>query len=152
LQAEGGVGPRLAGTILPFDRFLDKLRTALPPKPAFSQAELSDQDVYNLYGWLQNLGQIEPVSAGPAALLPGQVLGMQLWTEGRCDSCHGAFAQGSAIAPPLVESGFPFEMERAKMRQTADTIPEHGDDMMDDTLFWRLYNWLQAGADPAGGC
>lgn len=150
-QAEGGIGPRLAGTMLPFDRFLDKLRTALPPKPAFSQAELTDQDAYNVYGWLQSGTQIEPISAGPA-LPPGQVLGMQLWTAGRCDSCHGAFAQGSATAPPLVESGFPFEMERAKMRQTADTIPEHGEDVLDDTLFRRLYNWLQAGADPAGGC
>jgi hypothetical protein len=38
------------------------------------------------------------------------------------------------------------------MRQTADTIPEHAADHMDDGLFGRLYRWLQAGADPEGGC
>lgn len=38
------------------------------------------------------------------------------------------------------------------MRQTAGAIPEHAADHMNDTLFQRLYNWLQAGADPEGGC
>jgi mono/diheme cytochrome c family protein len=153
LQAEGGIGPKLAGTILPFDQFLHKLRTALPPKPAFNETELTGQDAYHIYGWLESLEQPVAASAGPpAALPPGQVLGMQVWTEGQCDSCHGAFAQGSLTGPTLAGLSFPFELERANMRQTAGTIPEHAADHMNDTLFQRLYNWLQAGADPEGGC
>lgn len=51
---------------------------------------------------------------------PGQVLGMQVWTAGQCDSCQGAFAQGGL--------NFPFEPERANMRRMAGTIPEHAAD------------------------
>jgi mono/diheme cytochrome c family protein len=152
-QGEGGIGPKLADTALPFDQFLHKVRTAIPPKPAFSEVELSAQDAYNLYGWLHSLettGAAAPVSA--PNLPPGQVLGMKVWTEGQCDTCHGAFAQGSPNGPPLVGLSFPFEMERAKMRQTADTIPAHAVENMDDTLFQRLYRWLQAGANLGDGC
>jgi hypothetical protein len=143
----------LAVTSLSFDQFLHKVRTALPPKPAFNETELPTQDAYNIYGWLASLGSSGMASTAPTpALPPGQVLGMQVWTEGQCDSCHGAFAQGSPQGPTLVGLSFPFEMERAKMRQTDDTIPAHTVEYMDDTLFQRLYNWLQAGADPESGC
>ncbi len=151
--AEGGVGSKMAGTTLPFDQFLHKVRTALPPKPAFGDKELTTQDAYHIYGWLQSLKPGEATPAAPApTLAPGQVLGMQVWTEGKCDTCHGAFAQGSPDGPTLAGLGFPFEMERAKMRRTAATIPEHAAEHMDDALFRRLYNWLQAGADPDDGC
>ncbi|MFN8455893.1 MAG: hypothetical protein U0401_14710 [Anaerolineae bacterium] len=100
-----------------------------------------------------SLKSSEVASAVPTpALPPGQMLGMKVWTEGQCDSCHGAFAQGSPNGPTLVGLSFPFEMERAKMRQTAATIPEHAPEQMNDSLFQRLYNWLQAGANPEGGC
>lgn len=152
-HGEGGIGPRLAQTSLTFDQFLHKVRTAIPPKPAFNETKLPAQDAYNIYGWLTSLKPGEVISAAPTpALPPGQILGMQVWTEGQCDSCHGAFAQGSPNGPTLAGLSFPFEMERAKMRQTAATIPEHAPEQMDDTLFQRLYNWLQAGADPEGGC
>jgi mono/diheme cytochrome c family protein len=151
-QAEGGIGPKLAQTSLPFDQFLDKIRTALPPKPAFDETALSTQDAYHLYGWLESLDPVGSPAAVQPTLPPGQILGMKVWTEGRCDSCHGAFAQGSEQGPVLAGLSFPFELERATMRQTADTIPEHAATHMDDTLLQRLYNWLQAGADPAGGC
>jgi mono/diheme cytochrome c family protein len=152
-QGEGGVGPQLAGPTLPFDQFLHKVRTALPPKPAFNDAELTTQDVHNIYGWLQSLEQTGTSAAVAAPLLPsGQVLGMKVWTEGKCDTCHGAFAQGSPNGPTLAGLSFPFELERAKMRQTADTIPEHSTEHMDDALFQRLYRWLQAGANPDDGC
>ncbi|GAB4453077.1 MAG: hypothetical protein Fur0044_48040 [Anaerolineae bacterium] len=151
-QGEGGIGPKLAQTSLPFDQFLHKVRTAIPPKPAFNETELPTQDAYNIYGWLASL-EAKAASAALTPTLPsGQVLGMQVWTEGQCDSCHGAFAQGSPNGPSLTGLSFPFEMERAKMRQTSNTIPEHAAEHMDDTLFQRLYNWLQAGANPEDGC
>jgi mono/diheme cytochrome c family protein len=151
-QGQGGLNAPLAKTSLPFDQFLHKLRTAIPPKPAFNETELTAQDAYNMYGWLQNLEQGAVLARPTPALLPGQVLGMQVWTEGKCDSCHGAFAQGSPKGPTLVGLTFPYEMERAKMRQTAATIPEHAVEQMNDTLFQRLFKWLQAGANPGDGC
>lgn len=150
-QGEGGIGGVLAGTTMTFTDFQRVVRTALPPKPAFNEVELSSQDVYNVYGWLLSLDRAAAAVPTPV-LEQGQILGMTLWTEGRCDTCHGAFAQGSASAPPLAGITFPYEMERAKMRQTAAEIPEHAAEHMRDEVLKRLYQWLQAGADPAGGC
>lgn len=152
-RGEGGIGGVLAGTTKSFADFQHVVRTALPPKPAFNEVELSSQDVYNVYGWLLSLGQAAAAGPVPTPVLePGKILGMTLWTEGRCDTCHGSFAQGSAGAPPLAGLTFPYEMERAKMRQTAGEIPEHAAEHMRDEVLKRLYQWLQAGANPGDGC
>jgi mono/diheme cytochrome c family protein len=123
-DALGGVGPALASTDISFDRFLGQVRNALPPKPAFSAAELSTEDAYNLYAWLQSLSPRAVRRTPPPAptLAPGQVLGMTLWTQNGCDRCHGAFAQGSPQAPRLAGISYPYERERALMRRTADRI------------------------------
>lgn len=162
-QAQGGIGPSLARTALPFEDFLVKVRTALPPKPAYAATELSDQATWDIYGWLQSLGtltQAEPLPAfevvriapGQEELPEGPILGMSVWTGFRCDSCHGAFGQGGPDGPALAGLSFPYEMERALMRETAGTIPEHAQTFMRDTVLKRLYTWLQEGADPQGGC
>lgn len=162
-QGQGAIGPTLAHTALSFDQFLNKVRNAIPPKPAFSAEALPDQGVYDIYGWLQTVAVKEKPLARPALAVvkiePGQeqlpdgpILGMSLWTSFRCDSCHGAFAQGASKAPVLAGISYPYEMERAKMRQTADKIPEHAQSFMRDTVLKRLYEWLKAGANPEGGC
>ena len=151
--AEGGIGPAMAGIAMPFDEFLHVIRTALPPKPAFNEVELTTQDAYNVYGWLQGLEQAGITPPAPTPVLPsGEVLGMTLWTEGKCDTCHGAFAQGSPNGPPLAGISYPYEVERARMRQTADIIPEHAPEHIRDVVLQRLYKWLQAGANPGDGC
>jgi hypothetical protein len=152
-MAQGGIGGELAGTSKPFADFLHIVRTALPPKPAYNQAELPDQDAYNVYVWLQSLGPESNVEPVAAPVLPeGEVLGMTLWTQYECDQCHGAFAQGSATAPPLAGISYPYEMERANMRQTEAEIPQHAAEHIRDVVLKRLYKWLQAGANPNDGC
>jgi mono/diheme cytochrome c family protein len=162
-NAGGGIGPALAHTPLTFDKFIDKVRTALPPKPAYAQEELSDQAVYDIYGWLQTMAigtqaqarppfEVIKVEPGQETLPEGKILGMSLWTGFGCSDCHGAFAQGTSRGMALAGISFPYEMERAKMRQTTDQIPEHAQTYMRDTVLRRLYQWLQEGADPEGGC
>jgi mono/diheme cytochrome c family protein len=56
LQAEGKVGPRLAGTELGFDQVLLKVRTGAGPMPAFTEEQISDLELQHIYAWLQNLG------------------------------------------------------------------------------------------------
>ena len=154
-NALGGVGKALANTALPFDQFLAKIRNALPPKPAMSAADLSDADAYSIYVWLHTLApeaaKATPLPA-PAPLPAGQVLGIQLWTQKGCSECHGAFAQGSARAPALAGETYPFERERAVMRQTADVNPAHSVTNIPDDLLGRLLDWLHRGADAASGC
>ena len=151
---QGGIGPTLAAAPLPFDQFLHKIRTALPPKPAFNATELPDQDAYNVYAWLQSLDNqiVAPQAVAAAHLAEGEVLGMSLWTQYECDQCHGAFAQGSTQAPTLAGLTYPYELERATMRQTENEIPQHTAEHIRDVVLKRLYKWLQAGADPQGGC
>lgn len=152
-MAQGGIGGELAGTTKPFDEFLHTVRTAIPPKPAYNSAELPDQDAYNVYAWLQSIGTASNVEPAAAPELPeGEILGMTLWTQYECDQCHGTFAQGSATAPPLAGISYPYEMERATMRQTESEIPQHAAEHIRDVMLKRLYNWLQAGANPNDGC
>jgi cytochrome c5 len=149
----GGIGASLAGTRLSFDRFLSVLRNAVPPKPSFNEAELPRQDAYDVYSWLKSLKSAGATAAESTPDLgAGKVLGMSLWVGGKCDTCHGAFAQGSAKGTPLVGIAGTFEQERDRMRRSAPAIQGHGTDVMDDATFERLYQWLKSGADPDSGC
>ncbi len=152
-QGQGGIGPTLTGITMPFDQFLHVQRTAIPPKPAFNAAELPDQDAYNVYAWLQSLETADSTAQAAAPqLTEGEILGMTLWTQYECDQCHGAFAQGSADAPRLANISYPYEMERATMRQSEGDIPQHSAEHIRDVILKRLYKWLQEGANPQGGC
>jgi len=151
--ALGGIGKPLANTALPFDQFLSKIRNALPPKPAMNADDLSDAQAYSIYLWLHTIGT-ETIKAtpAPAALPTGQILGIQIWVEKGCDQCHGAFAQGSSRAPALAGENYPFERQRAVMRQYAEQNPAHSEKNISDELLQRLLDWLKRGADPASGC
>lgn len=152
-NALGGMGKPLANTALPFDQFLSRVRNAVPPKPAMNAADLSYADAYSIYLWLHTLAPEAKVTAAvPAPLPTGQLLGIQVWTERGCAGCHGAFAQGSDKAPALAGETYPFERERAVMRQSADQNPAHGDQNIPDDLLQRLLDWLRRGADAASGC
>lgn len=150
----GGMGGPLANSALPFDQFLSQVRNALPPKPAMSATDLSDGDAYSIYLWLHTLSPAngKAVAAAPAALPTGQILGIQVWTERGCAQCHGVFAQGSERAPALAGESFPFERQRAVMRQSADQNPAHGEKNIPDDLLQRLLDWVRRGADPSSGC
>ncbi|NPV09773.1 MAG: c-type cytochrome [Anaerolineae bacterium] len=54
-QAGGGIGPTLAGTGLPFETVLEKVRTGPSDMPAFPPEQVSDEDVAHILAWLQSL-------------------------------------------------------------------------------------------------
>lgn len=153
-NALGGIGKPLADTALPFDTFLSKIRNAIPPKPAMNANDLSEADAYSIYLWLHTLSPAPSKAAvsAPAPLPTGQVLGIQLWTQYGCNQCHGAFAQGSDKGPMLAGEAYPFERERAVMRQSADQYPAHSATNIPDDVLQRLLDWLRRGADLASGC
>ena len=152
--ALGGIGKPLANTTLPFDSFLSKIRNAMPPKPAMNATDLPDAEAYSIYLWLHAIGtEAAKVTPAPKPALPsGQLLGIQVWVEKGCDQCHGAFAQGGPRAPKLAGENYPFERQRAVMRQYAEQNPAHSEKNIPDDLLQRLLDWLKRGADPAGGC
>jgi hypothetical protein len=55
LDAEGDIGPKLAGTGLSFDQVLLQVRRGKDPMPAFKPEEISDQELRHIYAWLRSL-------------------------------------------------------------------------------------------------
>ncbi len=145
--AGGGIGPALAGTTISQAAFTEAVRQTRPPKPAFSEAELSEADVRDIYVWLQGL---EP-AARTVTLEEGQLLGIQVYTGSGCDSCHGAFAQGG-IAPALAGYSAGADAFLEAMRSTAGDVPEHDLEALGIDLMRRLHSWLKEGANLDSGC
>jgi mono/diheme cytochrome c family protein len=54
-NAEGGQGPRLAGTNLSLDRIVQTVRSGREEMPKFSADQISDKDLANIYAWLKSL-------------------------------------------------------------------------------------------------
>lgn len=55
-NAEGGVGPKLAGTALPFDQFKNSVRNGKgAAMPKFSADQISDQTLTDIYAWLKSM-------------------------------------------------------------------------------------------------
>jgi mono/diheme cytochrome c family protein len=154
-EAGGGIGPALAATDLPLDEFEQKLRTTAPPHPGFDKAEIPVRDAGDLYAWLRGLVAVQrPAAEAAPTVCPEQcanMQGMTIWTSLHCNTCHGAFAQGSLNAPALVSLNDPPAVELANMRRTAGSIGEHGTAHIDDATFLRLYEWLRSGSGLGGG-
>ena len=153
----GGIGPALADTHLDFEEFLHIVRTAIPPKPAYSEDVLPEDEAYHIYAWLRT--QRQPAAPSVATDFPTfeapseeDMMGMTIWTSKNCVSCHGVFAQGGPKAPTLAGLNYPVKEELERMRQAAGDVPEHSLDNIDDTTFERLYRWLQAGCGYTEDC
>ena len=58
--ALNGPAPRLAKTILPFDGFKGQLRNPSHDMPAYSEAVLTDQQVADIFAYLQTLSGPTP--------------------------------------------------------------------------------------------
>jgi cytochrome c551 len=53
-NAEGVIGPKIAGTARSQSQVLDTVRKGRGQMPAFDTSKASDQDVANIYAWLQS--------------------------------------------------------------------------------------------------
>ncbi|MBE7473540.1 MAG: hypothetical protein DPW09_09175 [Anaerolineae bacterium] len=151
--ALGGIGPQLASTQLTYDQFVHVVRTAIPPKPAYSVEQLPDQAVFDIYAWVRTqvpppqvaMPNVGPVPAAEETASLEDMRSMTIWTCRSCDSCHGVFAQGGPDGPMLAGINDPVDEELARMRQTADKIPEHSATHISDEIFKKLYEWLKMG-------
>ena len=65
--AFNGPAPRLAQTIMPFDGFKGQIRNPVNDMPAFSDANLSDKDIADIFAFVRSLPG--PGSAKDIAIL-----------------------------------------------------------------------------------
>jgi mono/diheme cytochrome c family protein len=75
-NAEGGIGPRLAGTGLTFDQVLLQVRQGAPPMPAFTAAEISDLEVEHIVAWLKSLSPPTPTPIAAPSFPTGALMAM----------------------------------------------------------------------------
>lgn len=59
-QAEGNVGPRLAGTGVSFDQLLATVRLGKGQMPSFGESDVSDMTLRHIYSWLRSLARPAP--------------------------------------------------------------------------------------------
>ena len=59
-NAEGNIGPKLAGTGLSFDQVLLQVRTGAAPMPAYTEDQVSDLELQHMYAWLRSLAPPTP--------------------------------------------------------------------------------------------
>jgi mono/diheme cytochrome c family protein len=95
-QAQGGIGPKLAGTALEADEVLLQVRVGAAPMPAFSAEEVSDLEVEHIYAWLWSLAPPTPTPPpAPAALPPSGHL-MAFWEHVNRVKVHSDFAKDAS--------------------------------------------------------
>ena len=63
-QGQGGVGPKLAPNPIPFDTLSNFVRTTSRQMPPFSKQILSDEDLADIYAYLQSV----PKGADPGSI------------------------------------------------------------------------------------
>jgi mono/diheme cytochrome c family protein len=97
-NAEGGIGPRIAGTALEFDEVLLQVRTGAAPMPAFTEEEISDLEVEHIYAWLQSLAPPTPTAAPTRASKPLPPSGhlMAFWEHINRVKVHSDFAKDAS--------------------------------------------------------
>jgi mono/diheme cytochrome c family protein len=97
-QAEGGIGPKLAGTSLGFDEVLLKVRTGAAPMPAFIEEEVSDLEVQHIHVWLQSLAPPTPTPVPTQASKPLPPSGhlMAFWEHVNRVKVHSDFAKDAS--------------------------------------------------------
>jgi mono/diheme cytochrome c family protein len=63
-EGQGGVGPKLAPNPIPFDTLSNYVRTTSRQMPPFSKQILSDEDLADIYAYLQSV----PKGPDPASI------------------------------------------------------------------------------------
>jgi mono/diheme cytochrome c family protein len=96
VEAEGGIGPKLAGTALEFDEILLQVRAGADPMPAFSEEEVSDLEIEHVYAWLQSLAPPTPTPAPTKVGLPPRGHLTAFWEHVNKIKVHSDFAKDAS--------------------------------------------------------
>jgi mono/diheme cytochrome c family protein len=89
-NGEGGFGPDLAGRALTVDQFERAVRQPWGVMPAFTEEQISRQQIMNLVAFFDSLPRVAAPAAWRVPLESNMPLGQQLATANGCTQCHGA--------------------------------------------------------------
>jgi mono/diheme cytochrome c family protein len=100
-QGEGGFGPDLAGRSLSFGQFKHAVRNPWGVMPAFTEGQVSDQNLADISAYLVNLPRVPEPAAWRERLPPQDApRGQVLLIANGCAQCHGP-----ELTPPRMVLG-----------------------------------------------
>ena len=93
-QGEGGFGPDLASRQLTLAQFRQAVRKPWGVMLAFTEGQLSDQEVANIYTYLKGLPAVAQPGPWRTPIREGSSYGERLAVTFGCAQCHGATLNG----------------------------------------------------------
>ena len=101
-QGQGGVGaaagPLVAGPSMTLAMFIESVRNAPVPMPAYSASQVSDAALSDVYVFLNSMTPAVQTSLAAAGNAEN---GKRLFVSASCYACHNADGQGGGNAPRL---------------------------------------------------
>jgi molybdopterin-containing oxidoreductase family iron-sulfur binding subunit len=148
-KAQGGVGVALAHNSLAFEQYRKVVREGRGAMPKFSAAQISDQELKNLYNFTKQV-KAEPAGSTPAARplpagAPTKVDVPAVWSESSCAACHGPDAMGG-LGPPLAGTALAFEQYEKVVREGRGMMPAVPKKDVSDKELKEIYNYTHSAA------
>ena len=162
--AEGAQGgPALVHTPLSLSDVTGLVRRGTVNMPSFSEQQVSDQDLQDMYAWWQSptaAQSTEPGVCVDACAAPATAEGAGFgpaptdagtqnpWPQSPCAGCHGASAEGG-IGPALAGTSLSLAEFQAVVRQGPGSMPAYSAADLSDQAVQALFGALQAPPAPA---
>jgi mono/diheme cytochrome c family protein len=135
--------PKIASTHLSLQEFVRFVRAPKGQMPPFSAAQVNDEELSDVYAFLQT------VASQPKVELPSTANaqnGQRLYSAFGCYECHGLQGQGSTqtggarIGPPQI----PFSGFVAYVREPANQMPPYTSKVLSEAQLADIYIFLQS--------
>jgi len=147
LAGSGQTGiPRIASISLSFADFLQRVREPKGQMPPFSTKQASDEDLADVYAYLQSLKPVAAANTAPANASNGE----RLFKNNGCYECHGLQGQGSSstgasrLGPPEI----PFSAFLSYVRAPAGDMPPYTAKAVSDKDLADIYDFLKSVPHP----
>jgi mono/diheme cytochrome c family protein len=136
------VPPKIASTHLSLQDFARFVRAPKGQMPPFSPAQATDDELSDVYAFLQT------VASQPKVELPSSAnsqSGQRLYSAFGCYECHGLQGQGSTQTggPRLGPPQIPFSGFVAYVREPANQMPPYSSKAMSEAQLADIYVFLQ---------
>ena len=150
-QGEGGTGriaaPRIGPPRFGLAMFVDAVRNAKAPMPAFSEAQVSDAELADVFAFLSSIAP--PPGGMNAAPAGNSANGQALFMKAGCYECHDRQGQGGAgTGPRLAPNPIAYTAFMHQCRQPVNEMPPYTSKVLTDTDLADIYAYLQSIPKP----
>jgi mono/diheme cytochrome c family protein len=145
-QGQGGsgpvVGPQIAAPSMALADFVDKVRNAKAPMPAFTAGQVSDASLADVYAFLRTVSAPgQPVMSANANADNGK----KLYLSAGCYECHSREGQGGeGTGPRLAPNPIGFAAFVNQLRKPSNQMPPYTGKVLTDAQVSDIYAFLQS--------